>query len=374
MRTLFDGARGILFLAALFLAGFSPVATAEDALTSHRILVKVGTENITQKDFDDMGEVIFKLYYPNRDIAEITPGELEQLNPLALKELIVILLAEDEVKQLTGREAVRVTSSQIVDYMRDFHLDKLYQNRIARRYAQAQLGINQITRLYVAEPTPSPSKVKNFYRLHTQDVFVTPRFVKVRHILLSAEPQDAAAERRARGILADLQKLPLAERVEEFKRVARNVSADRFKQNSGLIILGDDPEGWILPTFDFQMPDGTSLFPAAAVEGIRALQTPGEVLLRSSERGWHLLLLEDAKGGETIPYGPVARGFIENYLSNEALDAGREKWLRNKTQRTRITWNDGTDFPVDKVLLSQNEEARLRLLHQQVIRATTARK
>lgn len=86
----------IALLGACLLGAAFFAAANDGSAPSHRILVKVDSRNITQTDFDDMGEVMFRLFYPDRKLNEITPQELAELNPLALKELVIIHLVEGE--------------------------------------------------------------------------------------------------------------------------------------------------------------------------------------------------------------------------------------------------------------------------------------
>ncbi|MBP5232659.1 MAG: peptidylprolyl isomerase [Planctomycetes bacterium] len=359
----------IALLGACLLGAAFFAAANDGSAPSHRILVKVDSRNITQTDFDDMGEVMFRLFYPDRKLNEITPQELAELNPLALKELVIIHLVEGETETLNtdkdGRNNVRVTSAEVARYLRNTHLDRLPNNRMASRYARTQLSLNQVVRAYVSEPTPSPRKVLDFYRDHRGTVFTTERLVKVRHIFLNGD--DDTVKRKAMRLYEDLRNQPAAGRSEEFARAARSFSEDRFKASGGLLVLGDR-EGWFPQDHNFKLPDGTTLFPQPMLEGIAALRNPGDVELRKSEKGWHIVFLEDIKGGTVIPY-PKVRRMIEDYLGQAAIDTGKQHWLREKTARTLITWNDGTSFPVDKVMAGIPDEQRLKMFRQHVLRA-----
>lgn len=344
-------------------------AARSDDTTSHRILIKVDSKNITQSDLDDMGEVMFRLFYPDRKINEITPRELEMLNPVALKELVIIFLTESETEALNsdkdGRNNINVSAAEVARFLRNTQLDALPQNRLARRYARTQLETNQIIRAFLAEPTPSPRKVRDFYKKHQGDVFTTARQVKVRHIFFNGA-DDESVSRKAMRIFDDLKKVAEPNRSEEFAKAARNFSEDRFKAGGGLLVFGDR-EGWFQQDHNFTMPDGSTLFPRPMLDGILALRSPGDIELRKSEKGWHLLYLEDIRGGMSLPYEKVRR-LIEDYLGQEAVENGKISWLREKVSRTLITWNDGSKFPVDKILVGAPEEQRLKMFKQHVVR------
>lgn len=366
-----------LFL-ALLLIGFSSAFSANEApAASHRILVKIGSNNLTQKDFDEMGEVMFRLFYPERKLSEIAPQELEQLNPLALKEAVIIYLVEDEIDLLEkgkdDKSKIKVSSQEITRHQRNAGTNKLFNNRMATRYSRTQLALNQLLRTYIAEPTPAPKIVEQFYKKNLNTVFTTERFVKVRHIFLHSAPDDEeSAKRKATQIFEELKRHPLDKISERFAKAARDFSQDNFRSNGGLLILGDK-EGWFPQEHNFKMPDGTTFFPQPMLDGVIALKKTGDLELRKSERGWHLLLLEDIKGGQNVEYKKVKRT-IEDYLMQLAIDTARESWLTNKIKRTHITWNDGSAFPVDKVLGGVPEEQRLNMLHQHIIRMLESQK
>ena len=356
-------------LLGVWLLGAVPARGNDDSPPSHRILIKVDSHNITQTDFDDMGEVMFRLFYPDRKLNEITPQELAELNPLALKELVLLHLVEGETEILNsdqdGHNNVRVTAAEVARYLRNTQLDRLTDNRMARRYARTQLSLNQVVRFYVTEPTPAPRKVLDFYREHRDSVFTTERQVKVRHIFLNGA-DDEVVKRKAMRLFDDLRAVPAADRTEEFSRAARSFSEDRFKTGGGLLILGDR-DGWFPQDHNFKLPDGGTIFPQPMLEGIAALRNPGDIELRKSEKGWHIVYLEDIKGGTVIPYAKVRR-MIEDYLGQTAVEAGKQHWLREKTARTLITWNDGSSFPVDKIMAGIPEEQRLKMFRQHVLR------
>ena len=356
---------------ALFFCLLSAFAAdaADRPAASHSILIKVDSRSITQTDYDDMGEVIFSLYYPDRKINEITPQELEQLNPIALKELVLVYLVEGETELLNsdkdGHNNVKVGAAEVARYMRSTRLNRLTNNRMAQRYARTQLETNQVIRAFLAEPTPSPRKVIDFYRAHRDSVFTTERMVKVRHIFMNGGAGDDSTQRRAIRLFEDLKKSPADKRSEDFARAARSFSEDRFKSGGGLLILGDR-QGWFPQDHNFKRPDGTTFFPQPMLEGIAALRAPGDIELRKSEKGWHILYLEDIKGGAVIPYNKVRR-MIEDYLGQSAVEGGKLSWLKEKTRRTLITWSDGSQFPVEKLLVGIPEEQRLKMLKQHIL-------
>ena len=365
-------------MAALLLC-LAPVGAAADGgsggqILQHAILVNVNSRKVTRNDLDDMARLLFHINFPDRSIEEISDSELDHVSANAMRELIVMNLVEEEVeKRAAGSDArnqIRLSSENIMGHVRALGIEKFLSRPLTLRLAKSQLAMNHILAQFGGGNfTPSPRQILNFYNEHREEAFVTRRMVNVRHILIPESSFSPELSKKQAGMLFDeLNAMPAERRKQMFPEMARKFSQDRFRNTGGLLEVGEG--GWFPQDFDFRMPDGSTFFPEGMLKAIRALGEVGDVRMGKSETGWHLVMLEGARGGEEMPFNRVRR-MIEDYLAQEAVDAVKIRWLDNVTKRSNIIWNDGDPFPRDKIMLGPDPKERLEYLRMKVHRSVS---
>ncbi len=336
----------------------------------HAILVSVNSRKITRHDLDDMGLLLFTVNFPDRRLDEVTEDELDQLSTTALRELIILNLIEDEVEKLNTdkeeRNNIVVKDDEVMTNVKELGVEKHLALPLTLRFAKSQLVMNQFLGRTGTIFTPTPGIVRSFYTLHKDDVFTTERMVRVRHIFIPADTEGSSiAKKQAQMLYDELRKMPDDKRARMFPEMAKEFSQGRFKEDGGLINISEG--GWFPQYHDFKMKDGTTFFPEGMLRAIRALSVVGDVQFSRSEAGWHILYLEEFKGGVTLPMTKVRKN-IEDYLLQEAIDQGKIGWLDRKSQASNIIWHDGTPFPREKILLSMDAKQRLQFLRQRIHR------
>ncbi len=349
----------------LLLAGSVGLADAQEPqqVLRHAILVHVNDKKITQQDLNEMGEFLFERFYPHSNIAELPPHEHEILSDTAMRELILIHLVNRESRRLTDayeeednpRKKMRMTKVEasyedVLKRMRNVGIDPVRAPKIARTYYRSQVLMDKIliARGHVINQ-PSPRQIREYWKAHKHDQFITKRHVKVRHIFLDAKIEDRkAVKKRLQIIREPLEKKSGEALSQSFAKAAREFSQGPFRANGGLIELG--PGGWMIQGFEYKNKEGHSLFPKDVIEGIDKMRVVGELSpIVSSERGFHLFLLEDAKGGEQIPFSK-AQTMIERYLQQSKRTKIMRAWLKGTLETSNILWHDGTRFPKEEVL------------------------
>ncbi len=336
----------------------------------HAILVNVNSNKITRKNLDDMGLLLFRLNFPDRPLEEVTEKEVAALSAGALRELIIIDLVEDEVNILNSdsdaTNDVRVTSEEVSDQVNRMGLTKFIAKPLTMRFAKSQISMDIILQRRGMSATCAPREVLNFYKNHRDDIFVTRRMVKVRHIFLAQDTITPELTKKQAAMLYDeLNKLSLDKRAEMFPKMAKNFSQDRFKEKGGLLNVGSD--GWFPQDYEFKMQNGKSVFPDGMLRGVRSLTGKGDVKLSKSESGWHILYLEDVKGGVVIPIRK-ARKYIENFLSQRKVDIFKANWLGDKVDRSNVIWNDGDKFPRDKIVMQPEATQGMEFMRMRIQR------
>ena len=366
--------RTVIVALLLCLARVGAAADSEGGgqVLHHAILVNVNSRKVTRNDLDDMARLLFHINFPDRSIEEISDSELDHVSANAMRELIVMNLVEEEVEKRAAesdtRTHIRLSSENIMGHVRALGIEKFLARPLTLRLAKSQLAMNHILSQFGGGNfTPSPRQILHLYNEHREDVFVTRRMVNVRHILIPESSFSPELSKKQASMLFDeLSEMSAERRKQMFPEMARKFSQDRFRNTGGLLEVGEG--GWFPQDFDFRMPDGSAFFPEGMLKAIRTLGEIGDVRMGKSDTGWHLVLREGARGGEAIPFNRVRR-LIEDYLSQEAVDAVKIRWLDNVTKRSNIIWNDGDPFPRDKILLGPDPKERLEYLRMRVHRS-----
>lgn len=342
----------------------------------HAILVNVNSRKITRKDLNDMGAILFRMNFPDRPMEEVTEKEIAALSASALRELVIMNLVEDEVKTLNSDDKpendIDVDSEMVARQVSLLGLDKLIGKPLTMRFAKSRIMLDRILMSRGMTMNSSPRSIINFYNKHRRDIFVTRRMVKVRHIFLSEDALSPDTTKKQASMLYDeLKKMPQDKRYVMFPKMAKDFSQDRFKANGGLLDFGNG--GWFPQDHDFVNASGVALFPEGMLRGIRSLTAKGDVKLSKSANGWHILMLEDAKGGRSISIRR-ARTFIEDFLSQRKVSLYKINWLGGKVDRSEVIWNDGDKFPREKILFQMGQEQELEFLRMRVQRAFDSNK
>lgn len=354
-------------------AGHAPAAEQEAAPASqlqHAILVSVNGRKITRRDLDDMGLLLFTVNFPDRKQDEVTEDELDQLSTTALRELIVLNLIEDELEKLNtdkeDRNNIIVKDDEVMTNVRDLGIERHLGIPLSLRFAKSQLVMNQFLGRTGTIFTPTPGMIKNFYATHKEDVFTTERMVRVRHIFIpDGSDGSSLGKKQAQMLYDNLRKMTEDKRAAMFPEMAKEFSQGRFREDGGLINISEG--GWFPQYHDFKLKDGSTFFPEGMLRGIRALSGVGDVQLSHSDAGWHILFLQEFKGGATVPMTKVRKN-IEDFLLQEAIDRGKLDWLDRKSQASNIIWHDGSAFPREKILLGVDAKQRLQFLRMRIHR------
>lgn len=354
-----------------FLVLFSYVLGAyaeEKSVLNHAILLTVNSRQITRKNLDDMGLILFRMNFPERPLDGVTPEEIDRLSSSALRELVILNLVEDELDVINSDKIpendVRVSEMDIEQQIEMYRLQKFDTKQLTQRFGSYQAGMSSMINARAAGFTPRPKQIFKFYKKHKDTLFTERREIKLRHIYMSMDPiNPETTKRQTRMIYEDIQEVPAAKRVDAFAKAAKDFSQDRFAASGGIVPAG--PGGWFPQDHDFIGKDGKSMMPPEMLQSIRSLNARGEMVHFKSKNGWHILLLEDIKGGRKIPFKKI-RKFIEEYLSNELFEKEKSEWLEMKVKRSRILWNDGDEFPQDQILTGIDEEQRLQMLRERI--------
>lgn len=318
------------------------------AVLHHAVLVAVNGVKITQEDLDLAAEFIFKQQYPNRSLSSILEDEADALSETALRELIKSQLIKDEAEKMK----LSVSLSELEEIMRKNGLDPRAPNPMGKRFTEADLLFDMICRELGLYPVkPGPREIRAFYEKHQRDIFQTKRLVQVRHIYVDATTTSVESARSQAEMLHRLiSTQPPERRSEFFANTAKEFSQDRFRSEGGLLRLSNDPEGWFNQEFPNRGPGGKPLLPEPMVRGIRKLVHPGDLSpVIQSENGFHILYLEQAKGGEQIPFLKAQHSIVRHLMEKNRRER-LDKWLREKLAKSNVIWHDGDPFPPEKIL------------------------
>ncbi len=360
----------LIFCILLIIATYNgAIQAANNQILDHAILVNVNGKKITRSQLDTMGKILFEMHFPGRDETSINDAELEALSTNALKELIIIFLTEDEYDKIMNDDDAKndfeITTSEVGQELRRMNIGRLINEPIAERYARTKIMRRNIVYSTRSNLDASPREVKMFYLKHKKTVFTEQRLVRVRQIFLSCdESNESLCKKQANMLYEMLKNNTIDKRIQLFPEMAKEFSRDKLAQGGGLIVTGA-PGNFMPQDHTFQRPDGTYFFPKEMIQGIRDLNSRGDVILTKSDKGWHILLLEAIKGGRNIPFNKI-RKIVENFIGDSKYEEAYYQWLTTKVSRNRITWNDGTPFPPDKITQGTNEEDDLRFLRNQL--------
>lgn len=330
-------------------AGQRVQAQESSADLTHAVLVIVDSIRITQDQLDAMALFFFKRQHPERPLETIRPDELETLANVSMRELIILALVESKAR----KENIRATATEVdqqAGYM-GVTLEDIETREMGRRWVRGKIYFNKLMAKRGMGPVIiRPSDVRRFYNEHRNDLFVTQRDVRVRHIFLSTGLDPVLARKQAHMIHDMLSKQTSDKLENYFSEAAREFSQGRFRSHGGLLLISGDPEGWFPQHIEPRMPDGSAVFPASLNRGIRSLIRPGQLSdVIESETGFHILYLVDARGGQTIPFSD-AQVMITRHLEDQAYQERMDNWLKRAITRSHVVWHDGTPYPPESIL------------------------
>lgn len=359
----------LCFLLSVLFCTIPYSATADDQILDHAILVNVNGKKITRSELDTMGLILFKTHFPERDESTINEAELDMLSSNALKELIIICLTEDEYKTIMNDENpandIDIPTSKVDSEMKMLRLNKMRNVPLAERYARSKIIRRSIVYSLRSSMDASPREVKIFYLKNKKTVFTEQRKVRIREIFLSSDEHNATLSKKQANLLySTLKNNPLEKRLTLFPEMAKEFSKDKFSSDGGLIVTGT-PGNFLPQDSTFERQDGTTFFPKEMIQAIHDLNAKGDVILTKSDRGWHIVMLEELSGGRNIPINKC-RSIIEGFLSDSKYEEAYSEWLKSKVARNTITWNDGDPFPPEKITSVGNKEDDLRYLRAQL--------
>ena len=365
--------RSKLFLILTTLITFSCISqninAANNDILDHAILVNVNGKKITRSQLDTMGLIIFKMSYPDRDENSINEAELETLSANAMKELIITFLTEDEYKKIMNDDEPSndfdITTTQVERELKTMRIGRLKNNPLAERYARSKIMRRNIVYATRSNMDASPREVKKFYLKNRKTVFTGQRMIRIRELFLSSDKSnEKLSKKQAYMLYNNLRKNPITKRISLFPEMAKEFSKDKFAKNGGLIVTGT-PGNFFPQEHDFVRPDGTTYFPKEMIQAIHDLNARGDVIITRSDKGWHIILLEEIKGGKKIPFSQ-AKKIIEGYIGDLKYENAYIDWLKSKVKKNIITWNDGDPFPPEKITSVASSEESLRFLRAQM--------
>lgn len=341
----------ILFSMVLALAVAAGAIAGETQL-AHAIFVKVNGETITQEQVVEVVKYLVRQEYNN--VMPQDEEELEKIQDAALRDLIRALLIRSEAR----KSRVNISSGRLKGLIRQSGLKPDEVTPTIRRIIEAD---DMFEDLMASSGTPirdpSPRDIKDFYNENREE-FRSSAFIIVRTIFIADDGrrEQSFYKRQAEELVEQIKAVPLNRRTEYFAEMAKEVSQDVFAQFGGLL-TGDNPEKWIPKDFANKNPDGTDIFPATMMEGIRKLAKPGDVRLAVSADGMHILYCEDSQGGKVMKWDE-ARNIIEYVLKTRARNRRLRVWLNQIYDRSDVRWHDGTVYEKEnltKILLPSEQ-------------------
>jgi len=264
--------------------------------------------------------------------------------------LIKINLIKSEAKELGVSVEVKEVDKKL-KYMRMW---KARKSRMARDIAESELLFDRImAKNGIPSYRPGPGEIRKFYA-NSKDAFKEKCMVVVRSIFLALDDpaDDSLIKRKADSLRQKLMTKPRGQRSALFAMICKEFSEDAFKNDGGLIRITSDPQGWFPQDIQTPQHNKRSIFPLAMCRGIKNLTRKGDVSpVIKSERGYHILFLENIKGGKTVPFTDAVP-VITRYLEQQERRKRMRKWIREKWQRTDVKWNDGQPYPLEDILSS----------------------
>lgn len=350
--------RWAVLLGCLFapLLGMFAARGEDNRRLLHAILVVVNGHRVTQGDLDEAAEYIFKRAFPGRPFSTLMHDEAEELSARAMQELIRVNLIIDE----SEKQKLELDRERKDRYYRIMKVDPATANTTVRRFVEADAIFEKIMSLDgKGYAKPGPKEIRDFWLKHKDTLFVTQRRVKVRHLFLdTAFGEPKLLKSQMEMMRGKLLQTPMPDRVTLFGKMAEEFSQGRFRSEGGLLLIGGDPDGWFNQDFPNRGRNTDEIFPEAMVRGVRGLQAAGDLGdVIQSEKGFHLLLLEAAKGGEQVPFG-TAQTYIEWHLNEIAKRQYQTKWMKRKLETSAVTWNDGTPYPQDRILSPNKDDEK----------------
>lgn len=315
----------ILLLAAWMLA-FAAAARAAQPDVVHAVIIKVNGDPVYKNDIVDRVEQ----YVEERGLegeeldAEIKAG----LSREAIRELVKDRLVEQEAK-LKG---VAVQVKDVRDYMERYHIPDTPFNLEQTR--KDMLFDRLMQKEGMAILPPSPRKVRKVYH-DNRALFTMPKVVKARHIMVQKmnEYTYESEKRKAKRIHEEV-----AEDGSNFEELARAYCYSRRDRELGglLIVPGATRRDGYIAT---EAPALERSLPEELVEKLRTLRD-GEVSdIFESERGFHIVYLEDEVPGRVVSFRE-AFPHIERFVRNLERTQRERVWLIEAIRRSNITWHN----------------------------------
>ncbi len=343
-----------LCLVLLLLPG---AAVAAQASLAHAVVVIVNGQPITAAEIDQAARFILRSRHKgpgqpdvDRILAELGPEQISQLDALARNELIRVTLIHQGAKS----HDLAPSWEEVQRGLRQSGYETpLLAPPMARRFIEAELLVDRIILAEGRPPyRPSPREVLDFWNRYKDTVFVEQREVRMRHIFLDVYGRDPwEVKEEMEELRQQVLATPPGARAEVFAELARKHSDGRFANQGGggLLRIGTNEEGWFVQDFVNKKPDGTPVFYEPMYIGIRALVKKGEVspVIRSP-MGYHLLFLDDVRGGEQREFKTEQQS-IRQLLRSRERQRRKNEWLRSAARSAAITWNDGSDYPVEEL-------------------------
>ncbi len=349
----------VFMLAVLYAGSTHGAGTPVRARMCHAIVVNINDSQIVQSDLQDMATFLFKQRYGEKP-PTFTSKEYQRINNLyremAIRELIKMELIRDEARELE----ISVEVSEVDRKLRHMRLRKVKGSRMARDMAESELLFDRImARMGIPSYRPSPREIRDFYA-KSRDAFKENCMVIVRSIFLALDDSedDSLVRRKADLLRRKVISKPRAERSAFFAGIAREFSEDAFKSGGGLIRISPDPQGWFMQDIQNPQRGGRNIFPIAMCRAIKNLTRKNDVSpVIKSERGYHILFLENIKGGRTLPFNDAVP-VITRYLEQKERRKRMRKWIRDKWQRTDVKWHDGEPYPLEDILASLQDSKK----------------
>lgn len=341
-----------LFLIAAFVMTLANTAFCGETQLAHAIFVKVNGETITQEQVVQVVKYLVQQEY--NGVMPEDEEELEKIQDAALRDLIRSLLIRSEAR----KSNVSISSARLKNLIRQSGLKQDDVTPAIRKILEADdlfEDLMAITGTPVRDP--SPGQIRDFYNKN-RDEFKSNSFIIVRTIFIADDGKHPQAfyKAQAEELLEEIKKAPLNRRTDYFAEMAKEYSQDVFAQFGGLL-TAESPEKWIPRDFNNKNQDGSDIFPATMVEGIRRLKKPGDIRLAVSADGMHLLYCEDARGGKVMKWDE-ARTIIEFILKARTRNRQLRIWLNQIYDRSDVRWHDGTPYEKEyltKILLPSEQ-------------------
>ncbi|MBN2713440.1 MAG: peptidylprolyl isomerase [Planctomycetes bacterium] len=321
-------------------------------------LVVINGTRITQDDLNEMAEYLLKAKYKPKDGQPIrlTQDEEREIWDSSLRELIKMRLIFDEASKL----GLNNDDEDVERQLNRMGVEASTAPVVMRKIASADLLVDQVLAAKGFPPyKPSPKEIRDVWE-EQKDSFRTNAFVRVRHIILPTIGEDnpdvvAAKAKLLRDKL--LEKAP-DKRSELFAEMAKEFSDGAFAEHGGLLHLGKDKEGWFPQEFGNKRPDGSPIFPETLYKAIQAFTHKDKHNVSKvirSELGFHLLFLEDIKGGKQIAW-TEAQKLIRIHLEQKVRKERMLEWLKAKAEESKILWHDGEVYPANMLFEEEKKD------------------